>query len=71
MTVLSDSGSRHLSRFWAKAGDVGGAVNTKLTDVLNARDEDFQQHPKDRYVCYAKILLASVDKYTDGWSSAY
>jgi cysteine synthase A len=42
VTVLSDSGSRHLSRFWAKAGDVGGAVDTKLEDVLNARDEDFQ-----------------------------
>ncbi|KAJ5818200.1 Cysteine synthase [Penicillium riverlandense] len=42
VTVLSDSGSRHLSRFWATAGDVGGAVDTKLEDVLNARDEDFQ-----------------------------
>ncbi|KAJ5698597.1 Cysteine synthase 2 [Penicillium macrosclerotiorum] len=42
VTMLSDSGSRHLSRFWAKAGDVGGAVDTKLEDVLNARDEDFQ-----------------------------
>ncbi|KAJ6142180.1 Tryptophan synthase beta subunit-like PLP-dependent enzymes superfamily [Penicillium chrysogenum] len=42
VTVLSDSGSRHLSRFWAKAGDVGGAVDTKLEDVMNARDEDFQ-----------------------------
>lgn len=42
VTVLSDSGSRHLSRFWAKAGDVGGAVDTQLTDVMNARDEDFQ-----------------------------
>ncbi|PYH81695.1 PALP-domain-containing protein [Aspergillus uvarum CBS 121591] len=38
VTVLSDSGSRHLSRFWAKAGDVGGAVDTKLEDVLNATD---------------------------------
>ncbi|OJJ46097.1 hypothetical protein ASPZODRAFT_67217 [Penicilliopsis zonata CBS 506.65] len=38
VTVLSDSGSRHLSRFWAKAGDVGGATDTKLEDVLNARD---------------------------------
>ncbi|GES58875.1 PALP-domain-containing protein [Aspergillus terreus] len=37
VTVLSDSGSRHLSRFWAKAGDVGGAVDTKLEDVLNAQ----------------------------------
>ncbi|KGO78282.1 Tryptophan synthase beta subunit-like PLP-dependent enzymes superfamily [Penicillium italicum] len=42
VTVLSDSGSRHLSRFWAKAGDVGGAVDTKLEEVMNARDEDFQ-----------------------------
>ncbi|KAJ5183729.1 hypothetical protein N7492_001345 [Penicillium capsulatum] len=42
VTVLSDSGSRHLSRFWARAGDVGGATDTKLTDVLNARDEHFQ-----------------------------
>ena len=42
VTVLSDSGSRHLSRFWATAGDVGGAVDTKLEDVLNARDEDFR-----------------------------
>ncbi|RAL09810.1 putative cysteine synthase [Aspergillus homomorphus CBS 101889] len=40
VTVLSDSGSRHLSRFWAKAGDVGGAVDTKLEDVLNATDEE-------------------------------
>lgn len=39
VTVLSDSGSRHLSRFWAKAGDVGGAVDTKLEDVLNAKDD--------------------------------
>ncbi|KAJ5528131.1 Cysteine synthase 2 [Penicillium frequentans] len=42
VTMLSDSGSRHLSRFWKKAGNVGGAIDTKLTDVLNARDEDFQ-----------------------------
>ncbi|RAL03588.1 putative cysteine synthase [Aspergillus ibericus CBS 121593] len=40
VTVLSDSGSRHLSRFWAKAGDVGGAVDTKLEDVLNATEDD-------------------------------
>lgn len=39
VTVLSDSGSRHLSRFWAKAGDVGGETDTKLEDVLNAKDE--------------------------------
>ncbi|KAL4798286.1 tryptophan synthase beta subunit-like PLP-dependent enzyme [Aspergillus venezuelensis] len=36
VTMLSDSGSRHLSRFWAQAGDVGGATDTKLEDVLSA-----------------------------------
>ncbi|KAL4786661.1 tryptophan synthase beta subunit-like PLP-dependent enzyme [Aspergillus varians] len=39
VTMLSDSGSRHLSRFWAQAGDVGGAVDTKLEDVLNAQED--------------------------------
>ncbi|KAA8642311.1 putative cysteine synthase [Aspergillus tanneri] len=39
VTVLSDSGSRHLSRFWARAGNVGGAVDTKLEDVLDAKDD--------------------------------
>ncbi|KAL3479000.1 tryptophan synthase beta subunit-like PLP-dependent enzyme [Aspergillus californicus] len=39
VTVLSDSGSRHLSRFWARAGDVGGAVDTKLEDVMNAKED--------------------------------
>lgn len=39
MTILSDSGTRHLSRFWAKAGDVGGATDTKLEDVLNAKED--------------------------------
>ena len=39
VTVLSDSGSRHLSRFWAKAGDVGGATHTKLETVMNAKGD--------------------------------
>ncbi|KAL2009593.1 hypothetical protein VTN00DRAFT_5400 [Thermoascus crustaceus] len=39
VTILSDSGTRHLSRFWAKAGDVGGATDTKLEDVLNAKED--------------------------------
>lgn len=38
VTILSDSGSRHLSRFWARAGDVGGATDTKLETVMNAKD---------------------------------
>ncbi|PGH16384.1 hypothetical protein AJ80_05234 [Polytolypa hystricis UAMH7299] len=38
VTILCDSGTRHLSKFWAQAGDVGDAVDTKLEDVLNAAD---------------------------------
>ncbi|QKX54164.1 uncharacterized protein TRUGW13939_01248 [Talaromyces rugulosus] len=38
VTVLTDSGTRHLSKFWAQAGNVGGTVDTKLEDVLNATD---------------------------------
>ncbi|EFR02128.1 cysteine synthase 2 [Nannizzia gypsea CBS 118893] len=37
VTILCDSGTRHLSKFWAEAGNVGGAVGTKLEDVLNAK----------------------------------
>lgn len=39
VTILCDSGTRHLSKFWAKAGNVGGAVDTELDDVLNAVDD--------------------------------
>ncbi|KZF26108.1 PALP-domain-containing protein [Xylona heveae TC161] len=35
VTILCDSGARHLSKFWAKAGSIGGKANTKLEDVLN------------------------------------
>lgn len=34
VTVLCDSGSRYLSRFWAEAGDVGGQANSELKDIL-------------------------------------
>ena len=33
VTVLCDSGSRYLSRFWAEAGDVGGQKNSRLRDI--------------------------------------
>lgn len=36
VTVLTDTGARHLSKFWAMAGDVGGTTDTKLEDVLSA-----------------------------------
>ncbi|ODH52089.1 hypothetical protein GX48_01642 [Paracoccidioides brasiliensis] len=40
VTILCDSGTRHLSKFWEKAGNVGSAVDTKLEDVLNAKGEE-------------------------------
>ncbi|KAI1968954.1 Cysteine synthase 2 [Ophidiomyces ophidiicola] len=36
VTLLCDSGTRHLSRFWADAGEVGDAVEMKLQDLLQA-----------------------------------
>ncbi|MCJ1423744.1 hypothetical protein MMC29_001628 [Sticta canariensis] len=34
VTILCDSGTRHLSKFWAKAGSIGGKTDTRLEDVL-------------------------------------
>lgn len=34
VTILCDSGTRHISKFWAKAGDIGNKTDTKLSDVL-------------------------------------
>ncbi|KAI9719980.1 MAG: hypothetical protein M1812_003105 [Candelaria pacifica] len=36
VTVLCDSGTRHLSKFWAQAGNVGGQGDASLVDVLDA-----------------------------------
>ena len=36
VTILCDSGTRHLSKFWAKAGNIGGIVDTKPEDILAA-----------------------------------
>jgi len=36
VTILCDSGARHLSKFWAQAGNVGGAWEMTLDDVLEA-----------------------------------
>ncbi|KAI9835704.1 MAG: hypothetical protein M1819_001881 [Sarea resinae] len=36
VTILCDSGTRHLSKFWAKAGNIGGKADTQLKDVLSA-----------------------------------
>ena len=34
VTILCDSGTRHLSKFWAKAGEIGGETDMKLEDVI-------------------------------------
>ncbi|KAI5812172.1 tryptophan synthase beta subunit-like PLP-dependent enzyme [Pyronema omphalodes] len=36
VTILCDSGARHLSKFWARAGNVGGGWEMTLDDVLDA-----------------------------------
>ncbi|KAK6541123.1 hypothetical protein TWF694_008496 [Orbilia ellipsospora] len=35
VTILCDSGSRHLSKFWAKIGDVGGKWDTTIDQILD------------------------------------
>jgi cysteine synthase A len=35
VTILCDSGMRHLSKFWAQIGDVGGEAKTTIDNVLN------------------------------------
>jgi cysteine synthase len=34
VTILCDSGTRHLSKFWATAGNLGGVAEMTLEDVL-------------------------------------
>lgn len=34
VTILCDSGTRHLSKFWKEAGSVGGKDDITLDDVL-------------------------------------
>ena len=38
VTILCDSGMRHLSKFWAQVGDIGGEAKTSLDDVLTGRN---------------------------------
>ncbi|KAJ9610036.1 Cysteine synthase 2 [Cladophialophora chaetospira] len=40
VTILCDSGNRHLSKFWARIGDVGGEARTTLEDILQGRKLD-------------------------------
>jgi len=36
-TILCDSGARHLSKFWAQIGDIGGEARTTIEDILEGR----------------------------------
>ncbi|CAF9910530.1 hypothetical protein IMSHALPRED_009226 [Imshaugia aleurites] len=36
VTILCDSGTRHISKFWAKAGSIGGKTNSKLEDIIDS-----------------------------------
>jgi cysteine synthase len=35
VTIMCDSGTRHLSKFWAKIGDIGGKWDTAIDDILS------------------------------------
>lgn len=35
MTILCDSGMRHLSKFWAQVGEIGAEKKTSIEDVLS------------------------------------
>jgi len=37
VTILCDSGARHLSKFWAQIGDIGGEARTTIEDILEGR----------------------------------
>ena len=38
VTILCDSGMKHISKFWAKAGNVGGETKSKLQDIIGPED---------------------------------
>ncbi len=40
VTILCDSGTRHLSKFWKEVGLVGGKKNMTIDDVLEAMDDE-------------------------------
>jgi cysteine synthase len=40
VTILCDSGMRHLSKFWAQVGDIGGEARTTVDDILNGNKID-------------------------------
>lgn len=37
VTIMCDSGARHLSKFWAQIGEIGGEAKVELEDILEGR----------------------------------
>jgi len=37
VTILCDSGTRHISKFWTKAGSIGGKTDSKLEDIVGLK----------------------------------
>ena len=40
VTILCDSGTRHLSKFWARAGNISGELDVNLADIIDAASSD-------------------------------
>ncbi len=38
VTIFCDSGTRHLSKFWAQIGEIGGEAKVELQDILQGRE---------------------------------
>ena len=38
VTIFCDSGTRHLSKFWAQIGEIGGEAKVELDDILQGRE---------------------------------
>ncbi|MCJ1451913.1 hypothetical protein MMC28_002253 [Mycoblastus sanguinarius] len=37
VTILCDSGTRHISKFWSKAGNIGGKTDSQFKDIINSQ----------------------------------
>ena len=37
-TIFCDAGTRHLSKFWAQIGEIGGEAKVELDDILQGRE---------------------------------
>jgi cysteine synthase len=37
VTLICDSGARHVSKFWAQIGEIGGEAKVDLENILDGR----------------------------------